>query len=272
MKLMFALLFVSTCQATTLFDSHVNQYGSIEVRICDTSICDTGICDTSITDTSTFEEQLSYSLKHWKAEGYNAVWLALPNQLFSYLPILEKYQFSFHHSSEKSIIMALWLKEDSKNILPDFSAHAVGVCGLVIDGDKVLAVKERYGVTERYGLPGSGLDLGEHLWAAAIREVKEETGIDTEFQALLGFRHGNIFSVATDQLSKLYFCILLRPLSKEINIQEEEIQEAAWLPIAEFKKQAGGSAKDFIAMYEECRPSFLKAQIHQERNFTFYHA
>jgi ADP-ribose pyrophosphatase YjhB (NUDIX family) len=32
------------------------------------------------------------------------------------------------------------------------------------------------------------VDPGEDIWEAAIREVKEETGINTEFLELLSFR------------------------------------------------------------------------------------
>ena len=33
------------------------------------------------------------------------------------------------------------------------------------------------------------VDPGEYLASAAIREVKEETGIDTEFQSIIAFRY-----------------------------------------------------------------------------------
>ena len=33
------------------------------------------------------------------------------------------------------------------------------------------------------------VDPGEYLASAAMREVKEETGIDTEFQSIIAFRY-----------------------------------------------------------------------------------
>jgi ADP-ribose pyrophosphatase YjhB (NUDIX family) len=37
-----------------------------------------------------------------------------------------------------------------------------------------------------YALPGGGMDLGESITHAAVREVKEETGLDVEITGLVG--------------------------------------------------------------------------------------
>ena len=63
----------------------------------------------------------------------------------------------------------------------------VAAVALVIDGDGLVMVKR--GVEPEYGrwaFPSGYVDRGEVVEAAAIREVKEETGLDVELDRLIG--------------------------------------------------------------------------------------
>ena len=52
------------------------------------------------------------------------------------------------------------------------------------DKDRVLLVKRRD--NDLWTLPGGGMDLGESIVETAVREVKEETGLDVEVTGLIG--------------------------------------------------------------------------------------
>lgn len=56
------------------------------------------------------------------------------------------------------------------------------VYGVIIDSEKVLLARQWDG----YDFPGGGINLGETIEQALIREVKEETGFDVKPIKLLG--------------------------------------------------------------------------------------
>lgn len=75
--------------------------------------------------------------------------------------------------------------------------------GIVIKDNHVLLSKQ-FG---RYDLPGGGVDLGEPLEDAVIREVKEETGIDVVNPQIITAR--NSFFKSAHGNNKAYHSILL---------------------------------------------------------------
>jgi 8-oxo-dGTP pyrophosphatase MutT (NUDIX family) len=59
-----------------------------------------------------------------------------------------------------------------------------GVAAVIFDGGRVLM--QRRDDTGRWGLPGGGVEPGESVRAAVVREVREETGLDVEPLRLIG--------------------------------------------------------------------------------------
>ena len=55
---------------------------------------------------------------------------------------------------------------------------------VVNDADQILLIKRSD--NDNWALPGGAIDLGESMTQAAIRETKEETGIDCEIVGLVG--------------------------------------------------------------------------------------
>ncbi|GMQ04752.1 hypothetical protein CsSME_00050075 [Camellia sinensis var. sinensis] len=102
---------------------------------------------------------------------------------------------------------------------------------------KVLVVQEKHYAPALAGLwkiPTGFILESEEIFTGAIREVKEETGIDTEFVEVIAFRHAH--NVAFEK-SDLFFICMLRPLSTQIIVDDLEIQSAKWMPLAEFVEQ-----------------------------------
>ncbi|HEY9774180.1 MAG TPA: NUDIX hydrolase [Planktothrix sp.] len=56
---------------------------------------------------------------------------------------------------------------------------------VVIDDDKILLVRHRKGTRRYWVLPGGRLEYGETFHECAVRELKEETGLDVEVERFL---------------------------------------------------------------------------------------
>ena len=52
------------------------------------------------------------------------------------------------------------------------------------DQDRIVLIRRRD--NDLWALPGGGMDLGESIVGCAVREVKEETGLDVEVTGLIG--------------------------------------------------------------------------------------
>ena len=110
----------------------------------------------------------------------------------------------------------------------------LAVSAAIFRAERVLIV--RRGVPPMQGiytLPGGGVELGETLEQAVMREVREETGLAIEPLSLAGYRQ----VIARDLEGKIerHFVILpfaARYLAGEISLNAE-LAEAKWLLPAE---------------------------------------
>ena len=74
------------------------------------------------------------------------------------------------------------------------------------------------------------VDPGEDAAAAAVREVKEETGIDAEVVALIAFREAHMPKNSTwmSGNTNIFMTFLLKPKTQAIAVQEREIAKCEW--------------------------------------------
>ena len=185
-------------------------------------------------DLQAFVSQLERSLGIWEEEGYRVVWLEAPIDKAALIPAAVDRGFIFHHSTEDYLMLTLRLEEGA--FIPAHASHYIGAGGVVLNEQRDLpVVSEKYhranNSPPRYKLPGGALHAGEHLEEAVVREVREETGVETEFDALVCFRHWHGYRYGK---SDIYFVCRLHPKSEAISIQEEEIAECRWMPVEDY--------------------------------------
>lgn len=97
-------------------------------------------------------------------------------------------------------VLPVWLQMIASRIIrPLFQVFAAAV---ILDEEKnILLVKSTYNRFHPWGLPGGGLEYGEHPEEAVIREVWEETGLRVCVEKLL-----LINTLRPDRVGMYYLC------------------------------------------------------------------
>jgi ADP-ribose pyrophosphatase YjhB (NUDIX family) len=101
------------------------------------------------------------------------------------------------------------------------------------DGRVLIVRRARPPAHGLYTLPGGGVELGETLEEAVIREVREETALEVEPIELIGFRQ----AIARDGDGRVERHFVILPfaahwISGEVSLNDE-LAEAHWLAPAE---------------------------------------
>ncbi|KAL4194265.1 hypothetical protein AMTRI_Chr05g67760 [Amborella trichopoda] len=189
------------------------------------------------SNAATFASSLRASLSDWKLKGKKGIWLKIYQDKCDLVPVAIKEGFTYHHAEPGYVMLTYWIPKEPC-LLPSSASHLVGVGSFVINDKKeVLVVQEKKCALRCSGVwkfPTGFVDKSEEIFAGAIREVKEETGIDAEFVEVIAFRHAHFMDF---EKSDLFFICMLKPLSTVITTDESEIQAAKWMPLEEFKGQ-----------------------------------
>ena len=195
------------------------------------------------SEVADFSARLHHSLEAWRKDGFRLVWLDIPLDRSALVPLAASEGFFFHHSNHADVMMIRRLVEDA--FVPAHATHYIGVGGVVINHrNELLVVCERHRRTSQpyYKLPGGALQPGEHLVDAVLREVLEETGVEVQFDALVCFRHWHGYRYGK---SDIYFVCRLSPLSQDVTMQAEEIEECFWMPLADY------FASDLVSIFNK---------------------
>jgi 8-oxo-dGTP pyrophosphatase MutT (NUDIX family) len=236
-------------------NSMLNTFGGVVVDTPDLPV-----------DPVAFKKRLQFSLESWKNNGHKLVWLEIPIDRSDLIPQAVSEGFFFHHAESRRVMLVCRLQPGA--FVPHYATHYVGAGGVVLKSNKeLLVVSERHRRHSRhqpcvtpsasapppsYKLPGGALRPGEHIADAVIREVREETGISTEFESLICFRHWHGYRFGK---SDIYFVCRLLPLDTSIRMQEEEIAECMWMPVQDYLESENVHAfnKKIVAAALDCQ-------------------
>jgi ADP-ribose pyrophosphatase YjhB (NUDIX family) len=113
---------------------------------------------------------------------------------------------------------------------PKANSITVAVSAFVLDDTGRLLMIRRSD-NDLYSIPGGQLELGETLAQAAVRELREETGIDIEVTGVIGLYSNPDHVIAYDDgevRQEFSLCFRARPLGGELRTSSES-KEVHWV-------------------------------------------
>mmetsp|Transcript_10369 Transcript_10369/g.19080 ORF Transcript_10369/g.19080 Transcript_10369/m.19080 type:complete len:439 (-) Transcript_10369:615-1931(-) len=215
-----------------------------------TTIIETTQQQKQFTDADAFGIKLTHALTIWTTEQRKGIWLKIPTSHSHLVAPATLQGFDFQHAETGYCVLTKWLPPNSESRLPNGPTHQVGVGALVVHPrtGKMLAVQERSGPAAKHKLwkmPTGLTDPGEDVAEAAVRELKEETGLDCVFDRIICIRqaHGGLFG-----RSDMFFvclCKLAPECEERIRVggevellpQEEEILMVDWIEMEDYAEQ-----------------------------------
>eukprot|EP01065_Artemidia_motanka_P015059 TRINITY_DN18946_c0_g1_i1.p1 TRINITY_DN18946_c0_g1~~TRINITY_DN18946_c0_g1_i1.p1 ORF type:complete len:318 (+),score=89.77 TRINITY_DN18946_c0_g1_i1:101-1054(+) len=190
------------------------------------------------TDVAAFKRCVAASVDAWRKAGRRGVWLKIDAGQTRLLPeAVDTFGFEIHHAEKGHIVLTKWLP-DTPSSIPHNASHTVGV-GAVIRNAKgeTLLVKERSGPAARmnvWKMPTGLVAAGEELHEAAVREVKEETGIDVECDGISSLMVSHAGNLAHEGKSNIFFVCRCRALHTDISLNDGELSDARWFSDDEY--------------------------------------
>jgi len=126
----------------------------------------------------------------------------------------------------------------TKQLARDRLQFRPAVYGLIIDQDRIMLVNTI--VSNRYSLPGGGVEIGELVEDALKREVREETGLEIEVGRFAGFKEDFFYydpaDLAFHSFLFYYYC---RPLTFQFAVKEEiddySVDQPQWVEMKSLK-------------------------------------
>ncbi len=179
-----------------------------------------------------FHKRLTETIKFSLTANKNLIWLTIPINKSQLVKTANDLGFVFHSCLEAELNL-IRKASSITTFIPFIPTHTLGAGAIICnEQEEILVVRENEDVG--YKLPGGYVELGENLVSSIVREVYEETGVETKFESIVG-----IASSHPSQFGKtnLYFVCKLHPIFQKISINDmDEIADAKWVAISDFIK------------------------------------
>src|ERR1700722_17049532 len=108
---------------------------------------------------------------------------------------------------------------------------------VVNDAGEILMIRRTD--NDNWAVPGGAIDLGESVAQAAVRETREESGIECEITGLVGIysdpKHVLLYTSNGEVRQEFSIVLTARPLSGQPTPSSES-SEVRWVPVSEVRE------------------------------------
>ena len=132
------------------------------------------------------------------------------------------------------------------------SINLTGVNVLIINKDNKILLQKRGTFPYKWGLIGGITELGESLETTAVREAKEETGLNIKELTLLGTTSGEDCFIEFPHGDKAFFITIgyvCKSYSGKLSIDNFETKDLCFFSYDELPENIPRSHKVFIEKY-----------------------
>ena len=124
--------------------------------------------------------------------------------------------------------------------------------GLVVRGTgaNAEAVLISVGSPPRWQLPKGLIDSGESPESAAVREVREEAGVDAEIISLIEkveYWYQGTRGTERVRYHKFVYFFLMKYLAGDVADHDKEVNEAAWIPASQVEDRLAFKSEKAVA-------------------------
>jgi ADP-ribose pyrophosphatase YjhB (NUDIX family) len=107
---------------------------------------------------------------------------------------------------------------------------------VVNDAGEILMIRRTD--NDNWAVPGGAIDLGESVAQAAVRETREESGIECEITGIIGIysdpKHVILYTSNGEARQEFSIVLTARPLSGQPTPSSES-SEVRWVPVSEVR-------------------------------------
>jgi ADP-ribose pyrophosphatase YjhB (NUDIX family) len=108
----------------------------------------------------------------------------------------------------------------------------IRVGGIITGPDGLLLMRYRHGGGDVYCIPGGGVDDGEWLDCALIREFQEELDVSVSVGPILALAQGGPMGNKVPTLHVIFSCTITGGIP-HLNPEETSANEVCWIPLDE---------------------------------------